>query len=341
MKNLKFIDLFSGIGGFRIALESLGFNCVFSSDIDKEARKVYKNNFGEEPEGDITKIKSSDIPKHDILCAGFPCQPFSISGKQLGFDDIRGTLFYEIARIVEYHQPNYLFLENVANIVEHDNGKTLKTILEILESINYDVYYSILNASDYGVPQSRKRVYFICIKKDLKYNKFNFPVPTLEKISLKDIIVDDKVTRKLVINRNDMFIEKFQIEPDKSGNYPLKPIRIGYVNKGGQGERIYHENGHAITLSAYGGGAGAKTGLYLINDFVRKLHPEECKRVMSFPDNFKIHDNINQSYKQFGNSVVVKIVKIIFEKLLEDNNCLSIKKMQRSEMKLKEVLSVY
>lgn len=317
MEKLKFIDLFSGIGGFRIALKSLGFDCVFSSDIDKEARKVYKNNFGENPEGDITKIPNSDIPAHDILCAGFPCQPFSISGKRMGFEDIRGTLFYDIARIAEYRRPKFLFLENVANFVRHDDGKTLQTILDVLNSIDYDVYYDVLNASLFGVPQSRKRVYFLCIRKDLNFKSYDFPTPTLENISLKNIILEDKYTKNLIINRNDIFFDKYLTNKTNSENFQLNPVRIGYVNKGGQGERIYSEYGHAITLSAYGGGVGAKTGLYYINDAVRKLHPEECKRVMSFPENFKIHESANQAYKQFGNSVVVKMIKIIFEKILK------------------------
>lgn len=316
MENMKFIDLFSGIGGFRIALESLGFDCVFSSDIDKEARKVYKNNFGENPEGDITKIPNSDIPAHDILCAGFPCQPFSISGRRMGFEDIRGTLFYDIARIAEYRRPKFLFLENVANFVRHDDGKTLQTILDVLNSIDYDVYYDVLNASLFGVPQSRKRVYFLCIRKDLNFKSYDFPTPTLENISLKNIILEDKYTKNLIINRNDIFFDKNLTNKTNSENLQLKPVRVGYVNKGGQGERIYSEYGHTITLSAYGGGVGAKTGLYYINGAVRKLHPEECKRVMSFPENFRIHESANQAYKQFGNSVVVKMIKIIFEKII-------------------------
>ncbi|HPO50202.1 MAG TPA: DNA (cytosine-5-)-methyltransferase [Spirochaetota bacterium] len=320
IKKLKFIDLFAGIGGFRIALESFGANCVFSSDIDVEARKTYKENFGDLPEGDITKIDSRDIPKHDILCAGFPCQPFSISGKRLGFEDARGTLFYDILRIAEYSQPNFLLLENVANLIKHNGGKTLNTILNILDSINYDVSFSVLNASEFGVPQSRKRVYFVCVRKDLRLKKYVFPSPSFEKTSIKDIAFDDKETQKLILDRKDIFIDEKKVKLSSSGNYFFKPVRVGFVNKGGQGERIYHENGHAITLSAYGGGVGAKTGLYLINNVVRKLSPEECKRAMSFPENFKISANPNQAYKQFGNSVVVKVLKCVFKKLIEDFN---------------------
>jgi DNA (cytosine-5)-methyltransferase 1 len=238
----------------------------------------------------------------------------------MGFDDTRGTLFYDIARIAEYRRPKFLFLENVANFVKHDGGKTLQTILNALNSIDYDVYYDVLNASLFGVPQSRKRAYFLCIRKDLNFKTYAFPTPTLENISLKNIILEDKYVKDLIIERKDVFFDKNIALMNNYKNSQLKPIRIGYVNKGGQGERIYSEYGHAITLSAYGGGVGAKTGLYYINGAVRKLHPEECKRVMTFPENFIVHERVNQAYKQFGNSVVVKMIKIIFEKLLKDNN---------------------
>ncbi len=334
--NLKFIDLFCGIGGFRLALESLNNNCVFSSDIDNEAKKIYLRNFNENPEGDISKIPNATIPKHDVICAGFPCQPFSISGKQKGFKDIRGTLFYEIVRIAEYHQPKYLFLENVGNFLGHNNGETLKTVVKNLDKINYYTYYSVMNASDYGIPQSRKRIYFIAVRKDLIKNHYAFPKPTYKQCSLNDILLDDEMTSHLVINRKDI-----QIKKNKDENYLfkinlLKPNRIGTVNKGGQGERIYSVDGHAITLSAYGGGVGAKTGLYLVNEKIRKLHPIECKRLMTFPEDYSIHENDNQAYKQFGNSVVVEIIKIIFEKLLKDFEWQKKNKMQKLEMKLKD-----
>ena len=234
IKGLKYIDLFCGIGGFRYALDSFDAECVFSSEIDEKASKVYQKNFCDMPQGDIRAIKECGILPHDILCAGFPCQAFSISGKQRGFEDDRGTLFFEIVRIASYHKPKLLLLENVANFARHDNGRTLKIVLETLKKIGYDVYYKILNASDYSVPQKRERIYF--------------------------------------------------------------------------------ENGVAITLSAYGGGAGAKTGLYLINGRVRKLSPRECARLQGFPDSFIMDDSPSQSYKQFGNSIAIDVVqKILIE----------------------------
>ena len=169
----KFIDLFAGIGGFRIALEELRGKCIFSSEWDKKAQETYRVNFKELPVGDITKILENKIPKHDVLCAGFPCQAFSVSGKQRGFEDTRGTLFFDIARIANYHKPSVLFLENVKNFVNLDGGKTIKIVYDTLTKIGYDVYHEVLNASEYGIPQSRKRVYIVAFRKDLNIKKFN------------------------------------------------------------------------------------------------------------------------------------------------------------------------
>lgn len=310
VENLKFIDLFAGIGGFRIALEKNGAKCVFSSEWDKQAQITYKENFGEIPEGDITKISESDIPKHNILCGGFPCQAFSISGKQKGFKDARGTLFFDIARIAKHHKPEVLFLENVKNLTKHYHGNTLKIILRILDEIGYDVYYKVLVASHYGVPQARERIYIVAFRKDLEIGCFKFPEPTYEKIYVKDILENDEITKEHIINRTDI---KFW---EKNETPVLKPIQIGQINNGGQGERIYSVNGHAITLSAYGGGAAGKTGAYLVNGKIRKLSPRECARVQGYPEWFKIPVTKSQAYKQFGNSVAVPVVESIFKQIL-------------------------
>lgn len=310
MKNLKFIDLFAGIGGFRIALENNGAKCVFSSEWDKQAQITYNENFGEIPNGDITKIHESEIPKHNILCAGFPCQAFSISGKQRGFKDARGTLFFDIARIAKYNQPEVLFLENVKNLVKHYHGNTLKIILRILDDIGYDAYYKILVASHYGVPQARERIYIVAFRKDLNITYFKFPRPTYRKIFVKDILEEDDKTQAHVINRTDLKFWKRDETPS------LKPIQIGQINNGGQGERIYSVNGHAITLSAYGGGAAGKTGAYLVNGKIRRLSPRECARVQGYPEWFKIPVSKSQAYKQFGNSVAVPVVEAIFKQIL-------------------------
>ena len=309
----KFIDLFAGIGGFHYALASFGAECVFASEWDKYAAETYKNNFGIEPQGDITQINEETIPKHDILCGGFPCQAFSISGKQKGFEDIRGTLFFDIARIVKFHQPKVLFLENVKNLEKHDDGRTLKVIIRTLEELDYSVYTKVLNASNFGLPQNRERIYIIAFSNSIDSSKFQFPVPSNQSVCLEHILEPNPSDAK-VINRDDIEIYKdYDCPTNLFEEIQLlnKPIQIGIVNKGGQGERIYHPLGHAITLSAYGGGVGAKTGLYLINKQIRKLSPRECARVQGFPDSFIIHSSQTQAYKQFGNSVSINVLQNI------------------------------
>lgn len=315
LEKLTYADLFCGIGGFHLALDSFYSNCVFASDIDKAAQDVYENNFGVKPFGDITLIDKKQIPKHDILCGGFPCQAFSVSGNQKGFDDTRGTLFFDIARIANHHQPKILLLENVANFEKHDDGKTLQTVLSTLDKIGYNCFYQVLNASSFGIPQIRKRIYFVAFRKDLNIQKFSFPKANNKNVRLYDFLESNKEHEELQLKKSNytLNLEAFDdcnvlLQTEVSAN---TSIRIGSVNKGGQGDRIYHPNGHAITLSAYGGGNGAKTGLYLIDGVIRKLSPRECANIMGFPKNFKLHSNRNQCYKQFGNSVVVDVLQHI------------------------------
>jgi DNA (cytosine-5)-methyltransferase 1 len=317
LKNYTFIDLFAGIGGFHHAFKHFNAKCVFSSEWDRYAANVYKNNFGIAPYGDITKIDVKDIPQHDILCGGFPCQAFSVSGKQKGFDDIRGTLFFDIARIVEYHKPKIIFLENVKNLAKHDNGRTFKVIEETLKKLSYNTYYKILNASDFGLPQNRERIFIVCFRSDLEIKSFDFPTPLNKKVALIDFL--EELPEAKVIKRNDVKLNKEGSLPkDKEGNiiFPNRPIQIGYVNKGGQGERIYSIYGHACTLSAYGGGVGSKTGIYKVGNVLRKLSPRECARIQGFPDNFVIDETKSQAYKQFGNSVAVNVLKEIITKIV-------------------------
>lgn len=303
----RFIDLFAGLGGFRLALESLGAICVYSNEWDKAAQKVYKANFGDIPEGDITKVDEKSIPDHDILCAGFPCQAFSISGLKRGFEDSRGTLFFDVARIVKEKKPQIVFLENVKNFATHDNGRTLEVVKTTMEELGYNFYQKVLNSVDYGVPQKRERIYIICIRKDLPQKQFTFPRSFKLNRHVEDILLDDEsLVKSLYINRPDTYMKEDVIE-----EYSNKPIRIGTVNKGGQGERIYSTKGIAITLSAYGGGVFSKTGGYLINGKTRKLHPRECARVMGYPDTYIMSDNTSQAYKQFGNSVVIDVLQYI------------------------------
>jgi len=310
-----FIDLFAGIGGFRIGLERLGGQCVFSSEIDKHAAATYERNFGEKPAGDITKIAAEDVPDHDVLCGGFPCQPFSVSGKQLGFEDARGTLFFDVMRLVAAKRPRAVFLENVANFVRHRNGDTLKRTISMLEDAGYQTKYAVLNASNYGVPQARKRVYIVGVRKDVVSGEFQFPVALDKEVRLKDILLPASKTKGMAIDRDDIQIK--DTDPEEiAKNRVNKPIQIGIINKGGQGERIYSPEGHGITLSAHGGGAAAKTGAYLIKGVVRRLHPIECRRLMGFPERFKMDPRKGQCYKQFGNAVIATMIEAIGKEML-------------------------
>lgn len=307
LKNYKFIDLFAGLGGFRLALESLGAKCVYSNEWDPHAQKVYADNFGHIPEGDITKVDEKTIPNHDILCAGFPCQAFSISGKQRGFEDSRGTLFFDVARIVKEKKPKIVFMENVKNFATHDGGKTLSVVKSTMEELGYTFHQKVLNSVTYGMPQKRERIYMVCFRNDLDINTFKFPKPFKLTRYVNDFLLkDETIVESLYIDRPDTYYNDTE-----DNKYSDKPIRLGIVNKGGQGERIYSTKGIAITLSAHGGGAFAKTGGYLVNGRPRKLHPRECARLMGFPDSYKISSSFNQAYKQFGNSVVIDVLQYI------------------------------
>lgn len=309
-KNLSgytFIDLFAGLGGFRLALESLGAECVYSSEWDEPVRKVYSDNFDEIPDGDITQVDEKNISDHDILCAGFPCQAFSISGKQNGFEDSRGTLFFDVARIVKEKQPKVVFMENVKNFASHDGGKTLEVVRATMENLGYTFFYKVLSAVDFGIPQKRERIYMVCFRNDLNVASFNYPKPFELQKHVEDFLLsDENMISHLYVDRPDTYFND-----KKDEHYSNKTIRLGIVNKGGQGERIYSTKGIAITLSANGGGVFSKTGGYLINGRTRKLHPRECARLMGFPDSYIISDSPNQVYKQFGNSVVIDVLQLI------------------------------
>lgn len=307
LNGFTFIDLFAGLGGFRLALESLGATCLYSSELNAAVKQVYKENFGDTPDGDITKVKEHLIPEHDILCAGFPCQAFSISGKQLGFEDQRGTLFFDVARIVAAKMPKIVFMENVKNFASHDHGNTLKTVKNTMESLGYQFNQRVLNASDYGIPQNRERIYMVCFRNDLHVENFKYPKPFPLTTYLEDYLIhDESIVKDLYISRKDILWNE-----NPNNEYSNKSIRLGIVNKGGQGERIYSTKGIAITLSADGGGIFAKTGGYLIDGKTRRLHPRECARIMGYPDFYKISDKRNQAYKQLGNSVVINVLQLI------------------------------
>lgn len=307
LEGYTFIDLFAGLGGFHLALESAGAQCVYANEWDKHAQDAYFQNFGIMPDGDITQVDENQIPDHDILCAGFPCQSFSISGKKLGFQDSRGTLFFDVARIIKAKRPKVALLENVKNFASHDGGRTIAVVEATMRELGYTFNYRVLNAVDYGIPQKRERVYMVCFREDLPNTDFAFPKPFKLTRHVVDFLLDDEsLVADLYVDRQDTVYNYIS-----DNRYSSKSIRLGIVNKGGQGERIYSTKGIAITFSAYGGGIFAKTGGYLINGKPRRLHPRECARLMGYPDSYKICARNNQAYKQFGNSVVVDVLQYI------------------------------
>lgn len=314
----KFIDLFAGIGGIRIPFQELGGKCVFSSEWDKFAQKTYKVNFGEMPQGDITQIESNSIPDFDVLLGGFPCQPFSSAGLKKGFDDTRGTLFFEIERIMRDKRPKVFLLENVKQLRSHDRGRTLKVILEHIESLDYYVKYEILRAGDFGVPQNRERTYIVGFDKryyNLPENyDFKFPVPTFEKTRLGNILEDDVDDRYTL---TDTIWNGFQRR--KQNN----------INRGaGFGYCLFDEDSpYVSTLVARYYKDGQEILIKQGEDKnPRKLTPRECARLQGFPDSFIIPVSNMQAYKQFGNSVAVPVVRAVAKRIVEEMHGLPVKK---------------
>ena len=310
--DIRFIDLFCGVGGIRLGMESSGFKCVFSSDINEECKRTYKENFGEEPYGDITLIDEKDIPDHEILCAGFPCQPFSISGKMKGFTDTRGTLFFEICRIIQEKKPKVVLLENVKHLVHHDNGKTLDVIIKSLEGLGYTVSWSILNSSDFGVPQNRERIIIIGTNDG---TLFDFSMLQHKKAkSMKSIL--QKTGDFKFLDKSEYTLLDNPVR-QKSGlifaGYRNKKIRENGIRQGTehlsrvhkQPNRIYSVNGIHPTLPSQ-----ETSGRYwvLLNDGkVRKLTLKECWSLMGFPKSYKKVSSTCEQYRQLGNSVVVPV----------------------------------
>lgn len=327
-----FIDLFAGIGGFHLAFSHEGFKCVFSSEINKHCQEVYFNNYNEIPYGDITKINPKDIPDFDILTAGFPCQPFSICGRRKGFEDTRGTLFFNICNIVKEKQPKVIVLENVKHLIHHDKGNTFKVILESLEDLGYNVQYRILNAKYFGVPQNRERLIIVATKYGIfDFNKihYNMNIPKLRDILDKDI---DNVK---YLPKNEYTLLK-DIRIQDSGL-----LFVGYRNKGiwkrgirpntehlsrvhRQPNRIYSVDGVHPTIPSQE--TSGRFFIYIPEiDEVRKLTINECYKLMGFPDDFKKCSILGDAYKQIGNSVCVPLVQEIahqikIQGLLEDKN---------------------
>ncbi|NLP50400.1 DNA (cytosine-5-)-methyltransferase [Bacillus sp. RO1] len=309
INNPKFtmIDLFAGIGGIRLAFQKQGGRSVFASEWDKFAVKTYKANFGETPVGDITLIDEKDIPDHDILLAGFPCQPFSQAGLKKGFEDTRGTLFFDIARIIKEKRPKAFLLENVKQLKGHDKGRTLKTIVQVLEEeLDYTVYYKVLRAADFGVPQNRERIYIVGFYNPIGGNEvtFKFPEPTYEPTRVGDILesnVDEKYTISDRLYQGHL---RRKEEHKKKGNgfgFSLFNADSPYTNTI---SARYYKDGSEILIDQ-----GA-----LKNP--RKLTPRECARLQGFPDDFIIPVSDTQAYRQFGNSVAVPVVEAVAQKML-------------------------
>lgn len=298
---MKFIDLFCGMGGFRLAFEKWGCECVFSSDIDKYARDTYMLNFNEYPYGDITKISSSEIPDFDILCAGFPCQPFSIAGKRLGFEDTRGTLFFEVARILKEKKPKAYFLENVRGLANHDNGNTVKVILQTLDNLGYTATAKVLNAKDFGVPQNRERWYCVGFRKDIVGNIFQFPfaIGKIDKYDLTSVIgVNDEDSYKcsdICASHIEKYIKVKGISVDEyTLAYDIRPSRCHFAN-----------NLISPCLTAKMGTGGNNVPVVVKQK--RRLTEQECLKIMGYPETYKINKG-SHTYKQLGNSVVVPVL---------------------------------
>lgn len=307
----KFIDLFAGIGGFRLAFEAINGECVFSSEWDKFSQKTYYDNFNSVPAGDITQIIPDSIPSHDVLCAGFPCQPFSIAGvskkKSLGrshgfMDKTQGTLFFNIAKIIETKRPKMFVLENVKNLKSHNKGNTFRIICEVLEDLNYSLFYKIIDARNY-VPQHRERIFIVGMDKGefSENDQFEFPIPPKQEPKLAQIL-DKQVDKKYILSdKLWTYLQAYAEKHRKKGN----GFGFGLVD-GAKTSR---------TLSARYYKDGSEILIKLDNSNPRKLTPRECARLMGYPDNFKITVSNTQAYKQFGNSVAVPVVKAIAQQM--------------------------
>jgi len=317
-KKIKFIDLFAGIGGIRIAFERAGAKCVFSSEWDEPCQIMYETNFGERPFGDITKIRAEDVPDHDILTGGFPCQAFSIIGNKLGFADTRGTLFFDVERILKTKQPKAFLLENVKQLVSHDKGRTFKVILEKLEDLGYFVHYKILNGLDFGVPQKRERIVLVGFKKN---HPFEFPRNGAETQTLADILEpDDKIDKKHFLS--DYFRKKLERRlKEQNKKLTFRPVVL-HENKGGN----IGIHPHSCALRANG------SYNYLTVNGERRLTPREMLRLQGFPDSFKVVVPDTQVRKQAGNSVVIPKIEAVARAMIKAMNQKSQRKPTQTDL---------
>ncbi len=303
---IKAIDLFSGIGGIRLGFKNVFKNdikFVYANDIDKFACQTYEANFGEYPIGDITKTDLNSIPDFDLLLAGFPCQSFSIAGKQRGFEDIRGTLFFYIVKILELKKPAYFMLENVKNLMSHDKGKTFNTMKNILTGLGYQIHYTILNAKNYGLPQNRERVYIMGFKDKVL---FNFPTTHSTPKGIFKILENNVQEKYYISQRYWEGLKTHRARNEAKGN--------------GFGYKIISPNGIANTIVC--GGSGRERNLIQGNirtknkDGIRMMTPREWARLQGFPEEFKFPCSNTQTYKQLANSVPIPVIEAIAIKMM-------------------------
>lgn len=300
---LRFIDLFAGIGGIRIAFERVGGECVFTSEWDEPCQVMYEANFGDKPHGDITKLVAEEVPDHDILTGGFPCQAFSIIGNKRGFADTRGTLFFDVERIMKAKQPKAFLLENVKQLTSHDGGRTFKVILETLENLGYFVHYKVLNGLNFGVPQKRERIIIVGFKEDYP---FEFPTSATEVKTLADILEpDDQIDKKHFLS--NYFRGKLQLRLKEQNKKNTFRPSVWHENKGGN----IGIHPHSCALRANG------SYNYLTVNGERRLTPREMLRLQGFPDTFNIVVPDTQARKQAGNSVVIPKIEAVARAMIK------------------------
>lgn len=310
-----FVDLFAGIGGIRIPFDEMGYQCTFSSEWDAKACQTYFANFGTVPYGDITKIPAERIPKHDILLAGFPCQAFSIIGKMLGFADTRGTMFFEIERILKYHLTPYILLENVKQLVGHDGGRTFKVILNRLEQLGYYVKWQILNALDFGLPQKRERVIIVGFQNKEDYDAFSFDIP-YKPYNLADILEPDESVDSKYFASDHIIAKRRERTEGKNIFYPS----------------IWHEN-KSGNISVLDYSCALRTGAsynYLLVNGVRRPTSRELLRLQGFPEKFKIAVSHQDIRRQTGNSVAIPMIRMVAQKI---NQIIKNRKYETSKTK--------
>jgi len=309
----KFIDLFAGIGGIRLAYQRAGGKCVFTSEWDHYSKLTYENNFGEVPFGDITKISEKVIPDHDILLAGFPCQPFSIAGvskknalgRAHGFlDETQGTLFFDVARIIKYKKPKAFMLENVKNLISHDKGKTFKVIIETLKELDYSIHYKVLDGKHF-VPQHRERIIIVGFRNSIYKGKENFDFPELpEPTRIIREILEKEVDSKYTLS-------------DKLWNYLQEYAKKHKAKGNGFGYGLANLDGISRTMSARYYKDGAEILIPQEGKNPRRLTPRECARLMGYPEKFDFKVSDNQAYRQFGNSVIVPLIEAVAKQVVK------------------------